>query len=83
MIFEDDVQVLFEHAPDLLCGIELQVYGHRVSWSLHDYVETLEEQLADLFDAHNVEDAVLMGATSLRKSSSRIGAAGMPMRISC
>lgn len=58
--FADDVQVLFEHAPDLLCGIELQVYGHRVSWSLHDYIETLEEQLTDLFDAHNIEDAALM-----------------------
>lgn len=56
-LFDGDVQPLFEQAPDLLCGIELQVYGHRISWSLHDYVETLEQQLVELFDANCMKNA--------------------------
>jgi F-type H+-transporting ATPase subunit b len=34
----------FAVSPDLICGIELRTQGHRVAWSLADYLATLEVQ---------------------------------------
>jgi len=39
------VDVRFEISPDLICGIELKFSGHRISWNVADYLETLEESL--------------------------------------
>lgn len=39
------VDVQFEVAPDLICGIELKLQGSRISWNVDDYLETLEENL--------------------------------------
>ncbi|MBV7331641.1 F0F1 ATP synthase subunit B [Chloroflexi bacterium TSY] len=58
-LFDEEIGIVFEEAPDLLCGIELQAYGHRISWSLHDYVETLEQRLDDLFEADGKKEIVV------------------------
>jgi F-type H+-transporting ATPase subunit b len=39
------VDAHFEQSSDLICGIELQADGRRVSWSVDHYLETLEEQV--------------------------------------
>ena len=40
--FAPDAQVQFETAPELVCGIDLSTNGHKVSWSIADYLATLE-----------------------------------------
>lgn len=49
------IQLQFERPPDLLCGIEVQVHGHRIAWSLHQYVAALDDHLLDGFATENPE----------------------------
>jgi F-type H+-transporting ATPase subunit b len=49
-------QRLKKHLPleyrvseEVICGIELTVSGHKVSWSLNQYVEELSERMAEAF----------------------------------
>lgn len=37
-----DSGLRFETSPDLICGIELRTHGHRLAWSLADYLDALE-----------------------------------------
>jgi F-type H+-transporting ATPase subunit b len=46
--FAPDAQVQFETAPDLVCGIDLSTNGHKVSWSIADYLATLEKSAGEL-----------------------------------
>lgn len=46
-----EIDVHFEVDPDLLCGVELQVRDRRVGWSLDDYMDDLEEEIAHVMDA--------------------------------
>jgi F-type H+-transporting ATPase subunit b len=46
--FASDAQVQFETAPDLICGIDLSTNGHKVSWSIADYLATLEKSAGAL-----------------------------------
>ncbi len=39
-----DVQIQFETEPDLISGIELSVNGKKMSWSVSEYLKTLEKQ---------------------------------------
>ncbi|RIK40569.1 MAG: F0F1 ATP synthase subunit B [Chloroflexi bacterium] len=48
----------FVAASELLCGIELQVHGHRIGWSLRNYLETLDDHLADLFESDGATEAL-------------------------
>ena len=33
--------------PEIVSGIELRVNGHKIAWSLNDYLETLVESLTE------------------------------------
>jgi F-type H+-transporting ATPase subunit b len=46
--FAPEAQVQFETAPDLVCGIDLSTNGHKVSWSIADYLATLERSAGEL-----------------------------------
>ena len=46
--FAPDARVQFETAPELVSGIELSVGGHKVAWSIADYLATLEKNAAEL-----------------------------------
>jgi F-type H+-transporting ATPase subunit b len=35
----------FEASPEVLCGIELELHGLKIAWSLADYLDTLEARL--------------------------------------
>ncbi len=41
--------------PDVVSGIELRVNGHKIAWSLNEYLETLVENLTETIqrEAHN------------------------------
>ena len=46
--FAPDAQVQFETAPELVSGIELSTNGHKVAWSIADYLATLEKSAGKL-----------------------------------
>jgi F-type H+-transporting ATPase subunit b len=46
--FAPDAQVRFETAPELVGGIELSSGGHKVAWSIADYLATLEKSAGEL-----------------------------------
>ena len=39
----DGIEIRYEAAPELIMGMELKIRGHKISWSLEDYLDTLEE----------------------------------------
>jgi F-type H+-transporting ATPase subunit b len=41
-------QVHFQIAPELVSGIELSANGHKVAWSIADYLSTLEKSAGEL-----------------------------------
>ena len=43
-----EIQVRFETSPDLISGIELTTNGHKVAWSIADYLMSMEHVAADL-----------------------------------
>jgi F-type H+-transporting ATPase subunit b len=46
--FSAEIRVRFETAPDLIGGIELTTNGQKVAWSIADYLESLEQGVAEL-----------------------------------
>ena len=42
---EDHFEPQFETSDDLISGIEMQVSGHRVAWTIRDYLDDLESQI--------------------------------------
>ncbi len=46
--FAPEAQVQFETAPELVSGIELSTNGHKVAWSIADYLATLEKSAGEL-----------------------------------
>ena len=46
--FSVDVHLRFETAPDLVSGIELVTDGHKVSWSIAEYLVSLETSVGEL-----------------------------------
>ena len=46
--FAPDARVQFETAPELVSGIELSTNGHKVAWSIADYLATLEKSAGEL-----------------------------------
>jgi F-type H+-transporting ATPase subunit b len=46
--FAPDAQFQFETAPELISGIELSSGGHKVAWSIADYLTTLEKSAGEL-----------------------------------
>ena len=47
-IFSAEVPVRFETAPSLISGIELTTEGQKVSWSIADYLTSLEKSVGEL-----------------------------------
>ncbi|MGA2703859.1 MAG: F0F1 ATP synthase subunit B [Isosphaeraceae bacterium] len=46
--FAPDAHVQFETAPELVSGIELSTNGHKIAWSIADYLSTLEKSAGEL-----------------------------------
>ncbi len=49
--FSADVRVRFETAPEIVSGIELTANGHKVGWSIADYLASLERGVVELLSA--------------------------------
>jgi F-type H+-transporting ATPase subunit b len=46
--FGPDAHLQFETAPELVSGIELSTNGHKIAWSIADYLATLEKGANEL-----------------------------------
>ncbi len=46
--FAPDAHVQFETAPELVSGIELSTNGHKIAWSIADYLSTLKKSADEL-----------------------------------
>jgi F-type H+-transporting ATPase subunit b len=46
--FAPDAHLQFETAPEIVSGIELSTNGHKVAWSIADYLATLEKSAGEL-----------------------------------
>lgn len=42
---QNDIPIDFQRDDSLLCGVALQVNGHRVAWNIDSYLDDLEEQM--------------------------------------
>ncbi|MEX2382624.1 MAG: hypothetical protein WD490_09590 [Opitutales bacterium] len=51
--FSADIPLRFETDPDTISGIELSSNGQKISWSIDDYLASLEEGIGDLLKAKN------------------------------
>ena len=49
--FSVNIDIRFETAPDLICGIELTANGQKVAWSIADYLGSLEKGVDELLKA--------------------------------
>ena len=49
-IIGNQTQVQFQTAPDLVSGIDLTINGQKVSWSVADYLTSLEKSVGTLVD---------------------------------
>jgi F-type H+-transporting ATPase subunit b len=47
-----DARLQFELATDLVCGIELQAAGHKLAWSVGDYLEGLRSGIDRILETH-------------------------------
>jgi F-type H+-transporting ATPase subunit b len=56
-----DVEVEFATQPALLCGIELETHGQKVSWHLTQYVNSLEERVAAMLGHELALEATIAG----------------------
>jgi F-type H+-transporting ATPase subunit b len=46
--FAPDAHVQFETAPEMISGVELSTNGHKIAWSIADYLSTLETSAGKL-----------------------------------
>ncbi len=51
-----DVRLQFKTSPDLICGVELDAYGMRITWSLDSYLDSLEEDLSKMLERRAAEE---------------------------
>jgi F-type H+-transporting ATPase subunit b len=65
--FSADVRLRFETAPDLISGIELTTNGHKVAWSIADYLTSVEKGVDALLSERDTPEdrhAPAPGATA-------------------
>lgn len=55
--FATEVATRFETAPELIGGIELTMNGQKVSWSIADYLTSLEKGVGELLNAQPEAEA--------------------------
>jgi len=54
--FSADIKIRFETTPKVISGIELTTNGHKVGWSIADYLMTMEKSVAELLQVQAVPE---------------------------
>jgi F-type H+-transporting ATPase subunit b len=52
---ESDIEIDYEQSPDIMTGFELKTDGHKLAWSVNDYLNTLEENFIQALYAESKE----------------------------
>jgi F-type H+-transporting ATPase subunit b len=60
-----ELRLRFETAPDLISGIELSTDGQKITWSIADYLTTLEKAVSEFLD-QQLEPAPALASESER-----------------
>jgi F-type H+-transporting ATPase subunit b len=55
--FPAKITLDFKTTPDLVSGIELTAHGHKIAWSIDDYLLSLEKQVETLLQARTAPDS--------------------------
>lgn len=66
-LFGDETKIRFETAPDLVSGIELSSDGHKVAWSIAEYLRELENGIGELLQAGRQESLESEASPSVQK----------------
>ncbi len=48
--FQDSAQVNFDLESDMICGVDLRVADQKITWSIDDYLQSLEQMFDDLME---------------------------------
>jgi F-type H+-transporting ATPase subunit b len=67
--FSADIHLRFETSSNAIAGIELSAGGERLSWTITDYLKTLEEKVAALLSTDSVAGGPPADTTSVRSST--------------
>jgi F-type H+-transporting ATPase subunit b len=61
-----ETQISFETAPEIISGIELTTDGHKVAWSIADYMASLEKGIDELLKEKDKSEAKSGSAASVK-----------------
>ncbi len=70
-IFSEDIHVEFETAPDVIAGIELTTNGHKVAWSIADYLLSVEKGVSELLKMKDRPEASVKSQSEQRQPESK------------
>lgn len=51
---KDDLVIRYQLAPEVISGLEVKVTGHKIAWSLDDYLEALEGEIKGAMEERTV-----------------------------
>ncbi len=69
-ILGNKIHVDFETSPALIGGIELMANGYKLSWSIAEYLHSLEKEIAEMMTSKSKKDA---DASSEKKKETKTG----------
>jgi len=67
--FSADIHLRFETSSSVIGGIELSVGGERLSWTITDYLKTLDEKVAALLSTDGISGSSPADTTPDRSST--------------
>jgi F-type H+-transporting ATPase subunit b len=77
--FSADIHLRFETSPNAIGGIELSAGGERLSWTIADYLKTLEEKVAALLSTESVFGGMPAKTTPVSSSTLAIAQPVLPV----
>jgi F-type H+-transporting ATPase subunit b len=77
--FSADIHLRFETSPNAIGGIELSVSGERLSWTIGDYLKTLEGKVAALLGTGGVAGGLPAKTTPVSASPLAIAQSMLPL----
>jgi F-type H+-transporting ATPase subunit b len=77
--FSADIHLRFELSPDMIGGIALNAGGERLSWTIADYLKTLEERTAALLSVESVAGGMPVDTPPVRSATRAIAQPALPV----
>ncbi len=58
----DAIDIRYQISPDMILGIELKTHGHKIAWSIDDYLDSLEESVSQALSGEMEDSSIGRGA---------------------